>query len=133
MKVVIYLFILIFFQTSKVNDIFIKGLEEKYKKNQNIEFTVVNIKKQKMFYYLSLEVFDEKWQEIISDIYKPKEKSIRILTIESCQKIKNSIALNKIFYNKNMINFKKYRFKINYGDDYKTNSISFSESFKIVK
>ena len=129
MKIFIYLLIFSFFQTPKVNSLFIKGLEEKYKKNQNINFTVVNIKKQKMFYYISLEGFDEKWHEMFNDIYNPKEKSTRIRTIGPNQKIKNNIALHKIFYSKNPINLKKYRFKISYGDDYKTSKTSYSKSF----
>ena len=133
-----HLFIyLILLSACKANEdkIKIDGLLTKYKQNQNIEFQISNNELEKNYYYISLEYFEnQEWNELVNDISQPKSNSSVINVITPNQKIKHSISIKKVFYLKNFLNFKKYRFKIVYGkSEDKLLKNYFSDSFEIVK
>lgn len=115
------------------SDLIILNLRESYKINDNICFIIKNKSKSKIFYYTSLESYDNgSWKELIGDINNPKSISSEVFLIKSLQQKKYSKSLDKIFYLKNFMKFEKYRIKITYGSSIeKLNNKFYSQSFKI--
>jgi hypothetical protein len=131
----LFLYILFFFACKVNNDkIRIEGLLQKYNQNQNIEFTISNNFERK-YYYVSIEYFENNnWFELINDISKPKSRASVINLIKPNQTINKKVSIQKVFYLKNFLNFKKYRLKILYGKSAdEINSTYFSNSFEIIK
>ncbi|GEM54753.1 hypothetical protein B0A58_08855 [Flavobacterium branchiophilum NBRC 15030 = ATCC 35035] len=107
---------------------------QKYNQNQNIEFTISNNSERK-YYYVSIEYFENNnWFELINDISQPKSRASVINLIKPNQTINKKVSIQKVFYLKNFLNFKKYRLKVLYGKSAdEINSTYFSNSFEIIK
>ena len=73
------------------NDLMILNLRRSYKINDNVSFIIKNNSKSKIFYYTSIESYDNgSWKELIGDINNPKSISSEVFLIKSLQQKKYS-------------------------------------------
>lgn len=108
--------LLLFGCSKTVQSVEITGLKDIYKRESNIEFSLVNNTENDLHYIIGIECFENgHWMEIIGDISQPKVKMARVELLNGNSAIKKNILISDVFYMKNLLKFEKYRFKVWYG------------------
>jgi hypothetical protein len=127
-----YLFLIIIFFCINKDEIKVDGLSKLYDRNKNLEFSITNNGNFKMHYWISIDIYDGQWKEMVNDIYQPKSKSETIRVIKAHEIIKVILPIKTIFFYEQQLKYEKYRLKIIYGES--LNNLTknyYSNTFKI--
>ena len=128
MKDLLFLFIFLL-PFTQINKVVINDLHKIYYSERDLEFTIKNNYNENISYFVSVEINDGLWKEIVYTLFDSNSKSSLSKIIKANQKIKVQIPIKKIFY-ENQLHYKEYRLKIIYGNKV-LNEVCYSAGFKI--
>ncbi len=79
---IVFLTFILAFNESNSEEITLKDLKENYSINDSLSFKLINHSSDTLDIIISIEMLiDNNWSEIISDIFHPREKFVRIIKI----------------------------------------------------